>query len=211
MFDIEGWNERQELFQLWLNVPSQYKMDAPQVNLLGTNECPVIKGDSTETIVLAGSHGGIDSGAPSVSSVGIYHVKLLESGAKWEHELPSDHYNAILYVRQGNVKVGGSTNVDPHHTAFLKSNGSRLVVEAGGGPADFILLTGAPLNEPVAAQGSMVMNTQSEIQTAYGDYQLGRMGLPWNEKLSDEDWRKHVRQNPSAYTYTEQSNVDSFE
>ena len=43
------------------------------------------------------------------------------------------------------------------------------------------------------------MNTEQEIQEAYLDYQRGSMGLPWSEKLSDSDWREHVKRYPSRY------------
>ena len=45
----------------------------------------------------------------------------------------------------------------------------------------------------------MVMNTQGEIQKAYMDYQRGYMGIPWDNKLTDEEWTEHVKQNPSQY------------
>eukprot|EP00532_Pseudo-nitzschia_australis_P020772 CAMPEP_0168309512 /NCGR_PEP_ID=MMETSP0142_2-20121227/66316_1 /TAXON_ID=44445 /ORGANISM="Pseudo-nitzschia australis, Strain 10249 10 AB" /LENGTH=108 /DNA_ID=CAMNT_0008262237 /DNA_START=495 /DNA_END=821 /DNA_ORIENTATION=+ len=47
--------------------------------------------------------------------------------------------------------------------------------------------------EPVAMQGSMVMNNEFQIQEAYQDYQMGRMGVPWDHELNDEEWREHVR------------------
>lgn len=43
------------------------------------------------------------------------------------------------------------------------------------------------------------MNSNSEIEQAYLDYQMGKMGLPWSEKLSDEEWQQHVQNNPSMY------------
>ena len=67
------------------------------------------------------------------------------------------------------------------------------------GKADVLLLSGEQIKEPIASQGSMVMNTQGEIQKAYMDYQRGFMGMPWDHKLSDDEWREHVEQNPSLY------------
>ena len=43
------------------------------------------------------------------------------------------------------------------------------------------------------------MNTEKEIQEAYLDYQRGFMGLPWSEKLPDEEWTEHIKKNPSKY------------
>ena len=93
----------------------------------------------------------------------------------------------------------GGKRVPPHHTAYLGSSGTNLEVSSTTEGADFLLMAGEPLNEPVTAQGSMVMNSPEEINQAYSDYQLGRMGAPWSEKLSDEEWMQHVNQYPSAY------------
>mmetsp|Transcript_26088 Transcript_26088/g.54645 ORF Transcript_26088/g.54645 Transcript_26088/m.54645 type:complete len:656 (-) Transcript_26088:153-2120(-) len=77
-------------------------------------------------------------------------------------------------------------------------------------PVDLLVLSGRPLYddssssssllstplgavEPVAMQGSMVMNNEFQIQEAYRDYQMGRMGVPWDHELNDEEWREHVR------------------
>jgi hypothetical protein len=48
-------------------------------------------------------------------------------------------------------------------------------------------------------QGSMVMNYEHEIEQAYRDYQLGKMGRPWSEDLSDEEWTRHVQKYPNRY------------
>jgi len=47
----------------------------------------------------------------------------------------------------------------------------------------------------------MVMNYPHEIQAAYDDYQLGKMGRPWDHELDDEKWLKHVQRFPCQYQY----------
>jgi hypothetical protein len=58
---------------------------------------------------------------------------------------------------------------------------------------DVLLMTGAPLGEPVAMGGSMVMNTQAEIERAHRDYRQGVFGTGWSPKSSDEDWLAAIR------------------
>lgn len=193
----------QELYQLWLNLPSQEKLAPPRIDLLGgDDETPCVKiidseGRSTETIVIAGRYGTKSSAAPIRSDLAILHVQM-EPGTIWKHSLPSSHETVVLYTRRGSLEVEG-TRVPPHYTAYFGTQGSDLTVMAQEGGADFLLLAGQPLREPVAAQGSMVMNHPDEINAAYQDYQMGKMGRPWSEKLSDEEWSNHVRQYPSVY------------
>jgi redox-sensitive bicupin YhaK (pirin superfamily) len=57
--------------------------------------------------------------------------------------------------------------------------------------------------EPIAMQGSMVMNYPHEIQQAYQDYQRGQMGRPWDHQMSDEEWKRHVTKFPNVYYYSD--------
>ena len=195
---------QQELYQLWINVPSQYKLDPPDVRLLGESECPRITVPGTsETIVLAGEYQGQKASAPILSDMAIFHVRI--DGGTWVYDIPSSSSfeTIILYIRQGSCTVDGM-EIPVHHTAYCEPMGSTLRVDSKDG-VDFLLLAGAPLREPVAAQGSMVMTTQREIAEAYRDYQLGLMGLPWNHELSHEDWKQHVAKYPCRYQYSQQS------
>ena len=88
-----------------------------------------------------------------------------------------------------------------------------------GESVDILLLGGQPLYEeystssgstsrtssttlePVSMQGSMVMNYPHEIQQAYLDYQKGKMGLPWDHQLTDQQWKQHITKFPSQYKY----------
>ena len=213
-----------ELYQLWLNVPAMEKLNRPDIALLGEDPSEgtdgvarsaltVVTSNSetnkveTETVVIAGKHQDIESTAPILSDLAILHVNM-RPGSVWHHDLPEMHETGILYMRQGSIEIGndsdGTTNgktttVEPHHTAFLEKQGKRLTVRALRDGADFMLLAGQPLREPVSAQGSMVMNTPDQINTAYADYQRGAMGLPWDHKLSDDEWKEHVQRYPSMY------------
>jgi redox-sensitive bicupin YhaK (pirin superfamily) len=195
----------QELYQLWLNVPSDKKMIPPRVDVLGgEDETPTVinesNGGKSETLVLAGTFQGRTSKAPCLSNVSIFHVEMSQ-GSTWKYEIPASFRTAIIYVRTGSLSIG-AMRVPPHYTAYLGVSGSILEISSKEG-ADFLLLAGEPLSEPVAAQGSMVMNSPEEINLAYSDYQSGRMGAPWSETLTDEEWMQHVAKFPSAYKVDE--------
>ena len=218
MWDIEPdgqdegkwlWSSSQELYQLWVNMPSDKKMSKPNAELLEAclvsspsseipdNATPIIVFENTITTVIAGEHNGIRAPIDCPTNVAIMRVQLLQNKS-WTHNVPSSHETAIIYVRKGSIQVG-TQRVPPHYTAYLTSQGGELSIQSLDGGADILLLSGEPLREPIASQGSMVMNTNAEIQQAYVDYQLGKMGLPWSEKLSDDEWLQHIKTNPSVY------------
>jgi redox-sensitive bicupin YhaK (pirin superfamily) len=214
MFDASS---DQELYQLWINVPSFRKLQAPDVHLLGDDECPkVVLDKESETVVLAGSYQGQASQAPIMSDMSIFHVRLQpgngDNNTSWKYSMPSSFETAVLYVRQGSLDIAGTT-VPVHHTAYLETvrTTSEVVVTTTNPNegVDFLFLAGRPLKEPVAAQGSMVMNHANEINQAYRDYELGYMGQPWDHKLTDEEWKRHVQLNPCRYSYTDSSDSSS--
>ena len=221
MWDIEPdeqdegkwlWSSSQELYQLWINMPSDWKMSKPYAELLESypvsssssfpipdNTTPVISenNDATTTTVVAGEYKGIQAPIDCPTNVSMMRVQLSKDSS-WTHNIPSSHETAIIYVRKGSIQIG-TQRIPPHYTVYLTSQGEELSIQSLEGEADILLLSGEPLREPIASQGSMVMNTQSEIQQAYLDYQMGKMGLPWSEKMSDEEWQQHVKKNPSTY------------
>lgn len=86
--------------------------------------------------------------------------------------------NVFFYVVRGSVKVNGE-KVEKLHLVEFSNEGEEIKVEAQ--EESYILFGHArPFNEPVVAHGPFVMNTEQEIQEAFRDYQLGKMGS-WEE------------------------------
>ena len=52
------------------------------------------------------------------------------------------------------------------------------------------VLAGEPIGAPVVASGTMVMNTQADVQQALSDYQRGEFGYPWAHELGDDEWAR---------------------
>ena len=193
---------KQELYQLWVNLPRAHKLDSPEIQLLGTAEVsggtvshsPMPKGDvdGVTVTVLAGSCGGIVSPVHTRSPLAVVRLEWAEPSVFRWHDLPAGH-TAIAFVRQGAVSAGEQRADAGSLLTFARSDGQEpwapgLQLTALEPGTDVLLMTGEPLREPVAMRGSMVMSTQQEIETAYRDYQQGRFGLPWSPSASDADW-----------------------
>ena len=228
-YDQDGICSKQELFQLWVNLPSRNKMDSPSVYLLSNGEkkdddlvedgknplrsgyahVPFISNsnddNNVETRVLVGEYIGPDgchmsSTVPLESPMTILHVSL-KANEKWAMtNIPMSFRTGIIYMRKGSIKLlDEEDEIEPHYTAYLTPYGDELNVRAGEDGGDFLLLIGEPINEPIQARGSMVMNTIDGIDQAYNDYASGLMGKPWDHDLTDEEWKDHVKKFPSSY------------
>ena len=159
MWDTRGnalWNN-QELFQIWLNLPSEYKMSKPKVELLTRHiveendrlvpegRTPVVELDGVVTTVVCGEYNGLRATVDCPTNAAILRLHFKQK-ATWRHIVPKEHETAILYIRKGSVRVGDEF-IPVHHTAYLSREGAELVITSVG-EADVLLLSGEPLREP---------------------------------------------------------------
>ena len=76
---------------------------------------------------------------------------------------------------EGSIQVNGTTPVPTNHFVLMENNAENFSVEAHE-ESIVLVLSGAPIKEPIAAQGPFVMNTKAELVQAMEDYNLGRFG-----------------------------------
>jgi len=174
--------------QLWVNLAAKDKMVDPAYQELLAKDIPLVSKDGVSAVVIAGEALGVKSPVHTRTPVHYLHFKL-EPKAVLRQPIPKG-WNAFVYTFEGEAKFGGDAAGDvvlPHHTATLTADGDGLLVVNGATKADFVLLAGKPLNEPVVQHGPFVMNTASEIQQAIRDFQLGRNGF---EKAPG--WRSEI-------------------
>lgn len=89
-------------------------------------------------------------------------------------DLPEGH-TAILVVLSGHIGLGDGQEADAAEVVLFSREGSEVALKASG-DATLLVLTGAPLDEPIVGYGPFVMNTQAEILRAFADYNEGRFG-----------------------------------
>ncbi|MFD2515406.1 pirin family protein [Pontibacter locisalis] len=167
-----------EILQLWFNLPAKYKMVKPAYVGLQKDKIPVVTEDEgkVKVNVISGSWGETKGPIPSLSDIHMASVELQEAGS-FTTTVAAER-NVFFYVVRGSVKVNGE-KVEKLHLVEFSNEGEEIKVEAQ--EESYILFGHArPFNEPVVAHGPFVMNTEQEIQEAFRDYQLGKMGS-WEE------------------------------
>ena len=123
--------------------------------------------------VVAGSYKGIKGAASTFSPVNVFNARL-EAGAKAGFTFPAN-FNTALLVLDGEINVNGSETIAENHFVLFENEGEEFSIE-GSKKSTVLILSGEPLNEPIAAQGPFVMNTPEQIAQAIKDYNLGRFG-----------------------------------
>lgn len=165
-------------FQLWINLPSDEKLSAPEYEELEASRIPKIQlEDGVQAHLIAGELGGERGPIRARRTQPLYVDLQFEAGAQISPTIPAGH-NAFLYVFEGNLEIASETAAGERQLAVLSPSeeSAQIELRAEGGPARALLLAGAPLNEPIVQIGPFVMNTRAEIEQAFADYQAGRLG-----------------------------------
>jgi redox-sensitive bicupin YhaK (pirin superfamily) len=180
-----------ELFQIWLNLPSEDKMVDPHFTMLWREAIPTVvtrdaAGKATTVTIAAGRLGDARAPSPPPKSwasrpdtdVAIWTIKL-EPGATWTLPAAARGVNRRLYFFRGpSLRVGGRA-IPAHHGVALRPDADALV-ENGPDESELLLLQGRPIDQPVTQYGPFVMSSPAQIQQAFVDYQRTRFGgWPW--------------------------------
>ncbi len=154
-------------FQLWANLPAQQKMMAPRYRGISAGDIPEVSLDGGITVkVIAGTVAGTAGPVGDIVIDPLYLDCRLPPNAQFKHSTEFD-YTTFIYVIDGEVHVEG-TAAD-NGTLVLFDKGDRIRIDTKEGTR-FLLLSGKPLNEPVAWRGPIVMNTEAEVDTAFREY-----------------------------------------
>ena len=165
---------RLEMVQLWVNLPSRYKMTAPGYQHLGVSDIPEIAlPDAAGRLrVIAGKYAGQPGPARTFSPMQVWDLRLERDG---EVRLDLPHgWNSMLVVLHGTVQVNGSEIARGGQLVMLSAEHEGVIVESNN-EATVLVLSGEPIDEPIVGQGPFVMNTPDEIRQAIRDYREGRL------------------------------------
>jgi len=179
-------------FQLWGNLPSSLKMTKPRYQEIKAAEIPEVKDDDeTHVRVVCGTFWGMRGPVEGVASDPMYLDVSVPPNCK--KTLPIETVrHAFAYVFAGSGKfcnasgplsvptegVGWADVTPPseaeNRSLILFDRGDEVTVQAGEEGMRFLLVSGKPLEEPVAWYGPIVMNTQEELREAFRELETGK-------------------------------------
>jgi len=162
-----------EMAQLWVNLPAKDKMSPPHYQPIVAADIPNVPlpDDAGRVRVIAGHYGGQRGPARTHTEINVWDVQLA-AGKSVSLEIPVGHTTAIAVLR-GRMKINGTQDVSAAQVVQFDRDGTDVRLDATA-DATFLVLTGTPIDEPIAGYGPFVMNTREEIMTAISDLQEGR-------------------------------------
>jgi len=184
-------------FQLWANLPASLKMTEPRYQDVSAGDIPdVTDDDGTRVRVICGDFWGKTGPIEGVAADPRYLDVSVPPGKKKRLNVETTN-NAFAYVFAGSgtfrdasdpqgvltEQVGGGTvrsNIGEtgNRSLVLFDQGDEVVVQAGDEGIRFLLVSGKPIEEPVAWYGPIVMNTKEQLQQAFNELRSGTFIKP---------------------------------
>jgi redox-sensitive bicupin YhaK (pirin superfamily) len=178
-------------FQLWANLPAHLKMTNPRYQDIPSSAIPeVTEDDGTSARVICGEFWGKRGPVEGVAADPSYLDVSIPAGKKKRLKVETTR-NAFAYVFAGSGTFRDSSepravltdqaaeaDTEPaydarDHSLVLFDRGDEVAVQAGPEGIRFLLVSGKPLEEPVAWRGPIVMNTQEELRQAFRELNEG--------------------------------------
>jgi redox-sensitive bicupin YhaK (pirin superfamily) len=178
-------------FQLWANLPAKHKMMNPRYRDITTDQIPVVRLDSgIEIRIICGQIGATQGPAQDIVIDPQYLDVTVPPHTTYTHPTRPGH-TVLAYAIDGkgffcdgketfNCRAETDHDLDmPSGAAItnemlvLFEDGDQVFVGTGEAAFRFLLISGKPLNEPVAWRGPIVMNTQEELQAAFAELEQG--------------------------------------
>lgn len=159
-------------FQLWINLPAEQKMTAPEYQDIQSQTIPEVKYDGAVVRIIAGEFNN-QLGPVSDPNTEFHFLDVaLSSGNDFVQALPENH-TAFIYLFEGSAKIGDDLLTEQQLAVLDK--GEKITLITDGGSARFLLVAGSAIEEPIEQYGPFVMNTRDEIEQALADFRDGKL------------------------------------
>ena len=187
--DAQG---RMHGFQLWANLPSSLKMTAPRYQDIKAGEIPeVADDDGTRVRVVCGEFWGKKGPVAGVAADPRYLDIAVPAGKRKKLKVETERH-AFAYIFEGDGRFASASRpfgvltekqVDGEdllmrepvgdRSLVLFDSGDEIEVQAGERGIRFLLVSGKPIEEPVAWYGPIVMNTRAQLEQAVAELRSG--------------------------------------
>ena len=184
-------------FQLWANLPSELKMTNPRYQDVNSGEIPeIFEDDGTRVKVIVGSFWGKTGPVDGIAADPQYLDIYVPPGVK--KTFPVDTYRkTFAYIFDGSGAFDSASiptgvllekeirgeelnirDMSGNRTLVSFDTGDFVTVQAGENGIRFLLISGKPIQEPVAWHGPVVMNTREELVQAFDELKNGTFIKP---------------------------------
>ena len=165
-----------QMVQLWVNLPAKDKKATPKYQAITHEQMGKYQlADNGGVIeVIAGEYKDVKGPATTFTPMYMYNARMNKGGSA-VLSFPS-HFNTGILVVEGSVTVNGNEKAPQDHFILFKNDGEEISIQADEN-AVLLVLSGEPIDEPIAAYGPFVMNTYEEIQEAMDDFRMGKYGV----------------------------------
>lgn len=163
------------MIQLWVSLPQKYKMTEPRYQAIVNEDMGkvILPDEQGDITVVSGIFNGTKGPAKTFTPMNIYIVDL-HNGGKVKLNEPNN-FNTGMLILHGEIKVNGQPCKAKDFVLFKNEDGD-IDIELVSENAKIFVLSGEPINEPIAAGGPFVMNTREELRQANEDFNNGKFG-----------------------------------
>jgi redox-sensitive bicupin YhaK (pirin superfamily) len=164
-----------QMVQLWVNLPAKDKMTAPKYQAIENQDMAKYLLDDKKSYIeiISGSYKGLKGPAFSFTPINMFNTRMT-AGAKADLDF-NKNYNTGMLIIEGQVKINDAETASEDQFILFGHEGEDIIIEALK-DSIALIISGEPINEPIASYGPFVMNSEAEIKEAYQDFYNGKFG-----------------------------------
>jgi hypothetical protein len=164
-----------QMVQLWVNLPARYKMSAPRYQEITHEKMGkhVLADEQGVIEIIAGEYGDVKGPASTFTPMHVYNARM-RKGATVALNFPA-HYNTGILMVEGSADINEQKAPADHFVLFA-NRGEAIDITAEE-DAVLLVLSGEPIDEPIAQYGPFLMNKWEELEQAIADVNAGKFGV----------------------------------
>ncbi len=164
-----------QIVQLWVNLPSKDKVTKPKYQEITNSRMGKYKLEDGKGVieVIAGEYKSVKGPASTFTPINVFNARLNKDG-KAVFNFPAT-FNTGMLVIEGKAMINEQA-VEADHFVLFKNDGEEITVDTNE-ETIILILSGEPIDEPIAAYGPFLMNTWQEVENAINDVNAGKFGV----------------------------------